>query len=85
MLQNIAIIANPLSRLLKKRTPASLQLYDEQRDASDTFIEIICSPLSLALPKTGLPYSVDCDTTDYGVSCAHFQTRLNGERSPIGF
>jgi len=78
-------LAHPLNKLLKKGTPDTFTLDAEQRDAFNALINRVCSPPVLALPRNGLPYSIDCDASDYGIGCALFQTHPNGERKPIGF
>ena len=78
-------LAHPLNQQLKKGTPESFELDATQLDSFNKLIERVCSPPVLALPKAGLPYSVDCDASDYGIGCALFQTHPDGERKPIGF
>ena len=61
------------------------ELTEEQAEAFKTLVDNIISPRVLALPKEGLPYSVDTDASDYQVGAALFQTYPDGERKPIGF
>ncbi len=75
----------PLNELLLKNSPDKFQLDDTQLLAFKTLIDEILSPQILALPRKGLPYSVDTDASNYGVGCALFQTNEDGVRRPIGF
>lgn len=85
-IDDFAKLAHPLNKLLKKGAPDSFQLDDTQREAFQALIAKVCSPPVLALPKAGLPYSLDCDASDYGIGCALFQTHPDGSgnRSVFG-
>ena len=78
-------LAHSLNKLLKKGTPDTFEFDDEQRKSFDSLIDKVCYPPVLALPRANLPYSLDCDASDYGIGCALFQTHPDGERKPIGF
>ena len=65
--------------------PDKFELDQSQLEAFRTLVDAVVSPKVLALPVTGLPYSVDTDACDYGVGCALFQTHPDGTRRPIGF
>ena len=79
-------IAAPLSDLLKKGKPVTLDPFGEsERTAFLKLIEAISSPPVLALPKAGLPYSVDTDASNKQIGAALFQTHQGNERKPIGF
>ena len=84
-IENFTKVAAPLNKLLKKGGPDKFELDEEQVAAFRTLIDGVLSPKVLALPVTGLPYSIDTDACDYGVGCALFQTHPDGERKPIGF
>lgn len=84
-IDNFIGIAHPLNNLLKKRTPDKFQLDDDQKDAFQPHINKVCSHPILALPKVGLPYSIDFDASDYGVGFALFKPHRDEERKPIGF
>ncbi len=77
--------AHPLNQLLKKNSPDKFQLDEEQVESFRQLVDAVCSPPVLALPVSGLPYSVDCDASAYQIGCALFQTHPNGERKPIGY
>lgn len=82
---SFAKIGHPLNRLLKKRILDWFRLDDERREAFDILIHIICSPPFLTLPGAGLSSSIYYNASNYGVGCALFQTRPNGEWMPIDF
>ena len=84
-IDKFSTVAGPLNELLKKNAPDKFTLIDEQVQAFRTLIDAVISPRVLALPVSGLPYSVDTDASDYGIGCALFQTHTDGERKPIGF
>lgn len=82
---NFAHIAAPLNRLLQKGESVELTRSEEPQESSfRALIEVIVSPPVLALPKKGLPYSVDTDASSYQVGAALFQDR-EGVRKPIGY
>ena len=81
-----ARVAGPLNQLLKKGQPVKLEPFGEaERQAFQALIDKITSPPVLALPRSGLPYSVDTDASNYQIGAALFQTHDGGERKPIGF
>ena len=83
--RNYTDIAAPLNARLRKGQPVQLEPFGEiEMEAFDTLKEAICSPPILALPKPGLPYSVDTDASELQVGAALFQTHEEG-RKPIGF
>ena len=84
LIQNFAVFAHPLNQLLRKNSPDTFELNDEQLKAFRTFSDRICSPPVLALPVPNLPYSVDTDACAYGLGATLFQDH-NGTRKPIGF
>ncbi len=77
----------PLYELLKgSPLPKPFPAFGRREErAYRTLIEKVTSPLVLALPWLGLPYSVDTDACEYQIGCALFHTHENGERHPIGF
>lgn len=81
---NFTGIAHPLNKRSKKGTPDTLPLNDKQRDAIKDLIKKVCSPPVLTLPRVSLPYTLDCDASDYRVGCAFFQTNPDGGQKPIG-
>ncbi len=82
---NFSTVAGPLNELLKKDAPTTFELVENQQQAFQTLIDAVLSPAVLALPQSGLPYSVDTDASAYGIGCALFQTHPDGTRKPIGF
>ena len=56
-----------------------------QKKAFTQLIDAVLSPAVLALPVSGLPYSVDTDASNYRIGCALFQTHPGNQRKPIGF
>lgn len=81
-----AKLAHPLNQLLKKGMPVHLGPLDEKcQEAFTVLRDSILSPPVLALPKIGLPYSVDTDASNYQIGAALFQTHEEGSRQPIGF
>ena len=83
-IKKFAVLAYPLNQLLRKNSPDTFELNDEQLKAFRTFIDRICSPPILALPVPNLPYVVDTDACAYGLGATLFQDH-NGTRKPIGF
>lgn len=84
--QNYSQIAAPLNALLKKGIPLQLEPFGpDEANAFSTLVTNVTNPPVLALPKPGLPYSLDTDASAYQVGAALFQTHDNGERKPIGF
>ena len=81
----ITNIAQPLNNLLKKDQPDSFECNEDQLTSFRKLIDAILSPEILALPKAGLPYSLDTDASKYQVGCALFQEHPDGTRRPIGF
>ena len=84
-IKDFSTTAHPLNELLKKGSPDKFELNDAQLAAFRTFINAVCSPPVLALPKPDLPYSVDTDASEYGLGCTLFQTNEDGDRKPIGY
>ena len=83
--RNYTDIAAPLNRLLRKGQPVKLEPFGEpETQAFKTLIAAVTSPPILALPKLGLPYSLDTDASNEQVGAALFQEE-DGERRPIGF
>ena len=81
-----AHIAAPLNALLKKGQPEQLAPFREaEREAFKALIAAVTAPQILALPRPGLPYSVDTDASDYQIGAALFQTHEGNTRRPIGF
>ncbi|MGH0053304.1 MAG: reverse transcriptase/ribonuclease H family protein, partial [Sphaerochaetaceae bacterium] len=79
-------VAAPLNKLLRKDQAFKLgPLTPDQKQAFDSLVKAVTEPPVLALPKLGLPYSVDTDASDYQVGCALFQTYPDGTRKPIGY
>ena len=79
-------IAAPLNQLLKKGQPEKLVPFGPAEDrAFRALIEAVTQPLVLALPRVGLPFSIDTDSSDYQVCAALFQTSEDGTRKPIGY
>ncbi len=79
-------IAAPLYTLLKGDVPKELPELDAVQDAAyRTLTEAVNFPPVLALPRSGLTYSLDTDAGDHQVGCALFQTYLDGTRRPLGF
>ena len=84
-IKNFSMTAHPLNALLTKGSPDKFELNGDQLAAFKTFIDAVCSPPVLALPKPDLPYSVDTDASEYGLGCTLFQTNEDGKRKPIGY
>ena len=81
-----ARIAAPLTDKLKKGKPVNLEPFGESEStAFRTLVEAICSPPILALPRPGLPYTVDTDASNRQIGAALFQTHEGDLRKPIGF
>lgn len=79
-------ISAPLNKLLKADSPDTIADLDEdQETAFRRLIDAVTSPPVLALPKNGLPYSVDTDASSYQVGAALFQTDEEGRRKPLGY
>ena len=78
-------LAGPINKLLKKNSPDQFILDEEQLKAFRALIDCVIHPPVLALPISGLKYSVDTDASAYGIGCALFQTHEDGERKPIGY
>ena len=78
-------IAHALNQLLCKNQPENFTLDAEQLSSFASLIDAVLSPQVLALPKQGLPYSVDTDASAYGLGAALFQTHEDGVRPPVGF
>ena len=83
-IKNFAVLAFPLNQLLRKNTPDSFELNEEQMKSFHKFIDIICSPPVLALPTRNLPYILDTDASAYGLGATLFQVHDDGKK-PIGF
>ena len=84
-MRNYTDIAPPLNRLLRKGQPVKLEPFGEpETQAFKALIAAVTSPPILALPKLGLPYSLDTDASNEQVGAALFQEE-DGERRPIGF
>ena len=78
--------AHPLNALLRKGRPGDLESFGEKEKAAfKALVDEIIEPPILALPRRGLPYSIDTDASKYQLGAALFQTHLNEERKPIGF
>ena len=83
---NYTDIAAPLNALLRKDQPKLLKPFGEKEaDAFAKLTEAVTNSPILALPRHGLPYSVDTDASDYQVGAALFQTHQDGVRRPIGY
>ena len=83
---NYAHVAAPLNKLLKKGQPIQLEPFGEaELGALEALKDAVTTPQILALPKAGLPYSMDTDAIDFQVGAALFQTHEEGARKPIGF
>lgn len=84
-ISDFAGISKKLNKLLRKGPPEQFELHEEQLKYFKTFIEQICSPPVLALPRTNLSYSVDTDASAYGIGCTTFQKNEDVSRKPIGY
>ena len=83
--RNFTQIAAPLNELLKKGKPVQLEPFNKlEVEAFEGLKSAISNPPILALPKPGLPYSVDTDASDVQIGAALFQEHDN-VRKPIGF
>ena len=83
---NYAHVAAPLNKLLKKGQPIQLEPFGEaELREFEALREAVNTPPILALPKVGLPYSMDTDASDFQFGAALFQTHEEGSRKPIGF
>ena len=81
-----AKLATPLNKLLRKGQPEQLEVFSEsEAEAFKALISAVTAPPILALPKPGLPYSVDTDASNSQVGAALFQTQPDGERQPVGY
>ncbi|CDF40678.1 unnamed protein product [Chondrus crispus] len=81
-----AKIAHLLNQLLKKGQPVQIAEFNEPCNAAfHELKDAILAPPGLALPRKGLPYSVDTDASDYHIGAALFQTHRDAQRKPIGF
>lgn len=76
---NFAHKAGSLQTLLQKSTLENFTLNEEQTQAFRDLIDNFLSPPALALPRLRLKYSVDMDTSAYGLGCSLHQTTLEGE------
>ena len=64
--KDFAHITAPLNALLRKLIPAKLEEFGEPEMAAfHRLKDAILRPPVLALPKSGLRYSVDTDASDY--------------------
>jgi RNase H-like domain found in reverse transcriptase len=82
-----ATIAAPLTRHLRKNSPDSFDL-EENPDAAAVFEQLrsmLTSPPTLALPKQGLEYVLDTDTTKSQLSVFLQQRDEHGVLDPIGY
>lgn len=64
--------AHPLKQLRKTSSLDELELDEEKMESSRQLIDAACSSTVLALPVSGLPYAIDCDTSAYEIGCALF-------------
>lgn len=78
-------IAHPHNKRLRKGTPDKFTLDEEQLKALRTFIDKVCSPPILTLPKPNIHYSVDTGTCPYVIGSTLFHTQQNEKRKPIGY
>ena len=83
---NFSHIPAPLNKNLKKEQVFNLPpLGKNQSTAFTALIKAVTTPPFLALPKSGLPYSVDTYASDHQVGAALFQISPNRDRYPIGY
>eukprot|EP00171_Calliarthron_tuberculosum_P008749 IDg8749t1 len=69
-----------------KPLPKAYPPLDERQErAYRALIKAVTEPPVLALPKPGLPYSIDTDACKHQVGCALFQTHSDYMRKPISF
>lgn len=79
-------VATPHNTLLWKEMPANLSSFeDEEKKEFRHLIHSITSSPVLALPRTGFPFSVNTESSNYQSGAALFQTQLDGERKLVGF
>ena len=71
-IHNFAWKAHSLNELLNKGSPEKFELNKDQLEVFQAFINDVCSPPVLALPRTDLPFSVDTDAAEYGLGCTLF-------------
>ncbi|CAN8071938.1 unnamed protein product, partial [Agarophyton chilense] len=79
-------IAAPLNKKLQKGDPGRFE--NLSNDEMDTFEELkraLLSPPTLALPKRGLPYTLDTDASNAQIGCCLMQEQHNGDKLPIGY
>lgn len=86
-IRNYSYIASSLYAILKgKQLPKELEPCTEnQYKAFLTLIKAMAEPPILALPRPGLPYSIDTYACTHQVRCALFQMHEDGTRKPIVF
>lgn len=72
-------------RALEEWPTAKNELKDNQHSAFHTFIDDVCSPPAVVLPKSDFPNSVQNDESKYYLGCTLLQTHENGDRKPIGY
>lgn len=79
-------IAAAFNNFLHRDQALKLSVFNEEQMSSfNTRIEKVTIPKLLALPKAGLPYSVDTDSSDYQVGCSLFRTDPDGTRKSLGY
>ena len=83
---NFARVAAPLNKLTRKGVSPKLPpLTEEQLQSIQKLKDALISAPILALPRPGLPYSMDTDACDYQVGVVLLQLYPDGTRHPIGY
>ncbi|CAN8061906.1 unnamed protein product [Agarophyton chilense] len=84
--KGFAKIEAPLNKKLQKSEPEWFE--NLSNDEMDTFEELkraLLSPPILALPKTGLPYTLDTDASHAQIGCYLIQEQHTGDKLPIEY
>ena len=80
-------MARPLYDCLKGSPKKATRIHmgSEQMRSFEQLVSAVTSPPVLSLPRRGLRYSIDTDSSQYQIGCALFQTHEDGVRRPLGF
>ena len=85
-IKDFAHIAAPLNALLRKGMPAKLEEFGEPEMAAfHRLTDAVLRPPVLELPKSGLRYSVDTDSSGSQIGCTLFQAADSGQREPLQY
>ena len=81
---NYAVVAEPLTELLKKRAPNTVQWTSAQQEAFDTLKSLLCKEPILRLPDASQPFVLRTDASQAGVGAVLLQEH-NGELYPVSY